>query len=156
MKGLEKHKVFFIGIGGIGMSALARWFNANDYEVIGYDKTTTTLTRKLMEEGIIVHYEDSITLIPKDFNAENTLVIYTPAIPQEHKQLNYFQSADFEIKKRAEVLGLISKTMFTVAVAGTHGKTTTSSMIAHILHESDSILPTESWCWFYLFCHNLF
>ena len=118
------------------MSALARWFNANGYEVVGYDKTATTLTRKLMEEGIIVHYEDSLDLIPKEFNPENSLVIFTPAIPKEHKQFNYFRSADFEIKKRAEVLGMISKTMYTVAVAGTHGKTTTSSMIAHILNES--------------------
>ena len=118
------------------MSALARWFKANEFEVIGYDKTSTSLTRSLFEEGIIIHYEDSINLIPEAFTVDNTLVIYTPAIPANHSQLNYFVNEGFEIKKRAEVLGMISSTMFTVAVAGTHGKTTTSSMIAHILHHS--------------------
>ena len=118
------------------MSALARWFKANEFEVTGYDKTATSLTRSLFEEGIIIHYEDSIKLIPEDFTVDNTLVIYTPAIPANHSQLNYFVNEGFEIKKRAEVLGMISSTMFTVAVAGTHGKTTTSSMIAHILHHS--------------------
>lgn len=136
MKGLEKHNVFFIGIGGIGMSALARWFRANGYEVVGYDKTSTALTNRLLEEGIVVHYMDSPQLIPDFFTTENTLVIYTPAIPGDHNQLNYFINAGFEVKKRSEVLGLISNKMFSVAVAGTHGKTTTSSMIAHILHES--------------------
>jgi len=136
MKGLTKHNVFFIGIGGIGMSALARWFNANGYEVAGYDKTPTTLTSKLLEEGVLVHYEDSIELIPTNFIAKDTLVIFTPAIPVEHKQLNYFQAKGFEVKKRSEILGLISNNMFSVAVAVTHGKTTTSSMIAHILNES--------------------
>lgn len=131
-----KHNVFFIGIGGIGMSALARWFKANDFEVIGYDKTATSLTQSLFEEGIIVHYQDSINLVPEDFTVDNTLVIYTPAIPTNHSQLNYFIDHDYEVKKRAEVLGMISSTMYTVAVAGTHGKTTTSSMIAHILTQS--------------------
>ena len=136
MMGFSKHNVFFVGIGGIGMSALARWFKANDFEVIGYDKTATGLTQSLFEEGIMVHYQDSTNLIPADFTADTTLVIYTPAIPATHSQLNYFIDEGFEIKKRAEVLGMISSTMFTVAVAGTHGKTTTSSMIAHILHHS--------------------
>jgi UDP-N-acetylmuramate--alanine ligase len=136
MIGFSKHNVFFVGIGGIGMSALARWFKANDFAVIGYDKTATGLTQRLFEEGIMVHYQDSINLIPEDFTVDNTLVIYTPAIPENHRQLNYFIEEGFELKKRAEVLGIISASMFTVAVAGTHGKTTTSSMIAHILHHS--------------------
>jgi UDP-N-acetylmuramate--alanine ligase len=136
MKGFSKHNVFFVGIGGIGMSALARWFNAKGFEVIGYDKTATNLTQALFEEGIMVHYQDSLDLIPAGFTKENTLVIFTPAIPDSHSQLNYFIESDYEIKKRAEVLGMISSTMFTVAVAGTHGKTTTSSMIAHILKDS--------------------
>ena len=89
-----KHNVFFIGIGGIGMSALARWFKANDFEVIGYDKTATSLTQSLFEEGIIVHYQDSINLVPEDFTVDNTLVIYTPAIPTNHSQLNYFIDHD--------------------------------------------------------------
>ena len=118
------------------MSALARWFKANDFAVIGYDKTSTTLTQQLFEEGIMVHYQDSVKLIPHDYTADNTLVIYTPAVPESQSQLKYFVEGDFEIKKRAAVLGMISETMFTVAVAGTHGKTTTSSMIAHILHHS--------------------
>ena len=136
MKGFSKHNVFFIGIGGIGMSALARWFKANDFEVLGYDKTATGLTQNLFEEGIMVHYQDSTNLIPDGFTLDNTLVIYTPAIPATHSQLNYFVDNGYEVKKRAEVLGMISSTMYTVAVAGTHGKTTTSSMIAHILKDS--------------------
>ena len=133
MKGLTKHNIFFIGIGGIGMSALARWFNANNFEVLGYDKTATNLTNKLIEEGISVYLDDSLNRIPKSFRPDNTLVIYTPAIPASQCQLQYFLDNNFEVKKRAEVLGIISENMFTVAVAGTHGKTTTSSMIAHIL-----------------------
>lgn len=136
MKGFSKHNVFFVGIGGIGMSALARWFNAKGFEVIGYDKTATKLTQTLFEEGIMVHYEDSLELIPDSFTHDNTLVVYTPAIPDNHSQLNYFIDNGYEIKKRAAVLGMISATMFTVAVAGTHGKTTTSSMLAHILKDS--------------------
>ena len=118
------------------MSALARWFNANKFNVVGYDKTTTELTDSLLSEGIIVHFEDSKDNIPADFMANNTLVIYTPAIPASHSQYNYFVNAGYEVKKRAEVLGMISSTMFTVAIAGTHGKTTTSSMIAHLLKSS--------------------
>jgi len=136
MIGFNKHNVFFIGIGGIGMSALARWFKANDFEVVGYDKTTTGLTKKLLAEGIKIHFEDALKHIPEDFTNNNTLVIYTPAIPADHSQYNYFKEQGYEVKKRSEILGKISATMFTVAVAGTHGKTTTSSMIAHILHNS--------------------
>ena len=90
MIGFSKHNVFFIGVGGIGMSALARWFKANQFNVVGYDKTTTKLTDSLLNEGIIVHFEDSIVNIPADFTADNTLVIYTPAIPSSHNQYNYF------------------------------------------------------------------
>jgi len=133
MKDLNKHNVYLIGIGGIGMSALAKWFYSNNYNVVGYDKTNTLLTKKLMQEGIIIYFEDDISLIPADFAPDNTLIIYTPAIPADHIQYNYFLEGDYEVKKRAEVLGMISAGMFTVAIAGTHGKTTTSSMIAHVL-----------------------
>jgi UDP-N-acetylmuramate--alanine ligase len=136
MNGFSQHNVFFVGIGGIGMSALARWFRAKGFVVIGYDKTATSLTHKLCEEGIEVHYNDSLDLIPDEFVVKNTLVIYTPAISANQSQLNYFVDGGYEVKKRAEVLGMISSSMYTVAIAGTHGKTTTSSMIAHILHHS--------------------
>jgi UDP-N-acetylmuramate--alanine ligase len=121
--------VFFVGVGGIGMSALARYFNRRGIKVTGYDKTETELTKQLVNEGISVHYIDDLTLIPIDVE----LVIYTPAIPKDHSQLNYFQANNFPIMKRAELLGLISRMQKTVAVAGTHGKTTTSSMVSHVL-----------------------
>lgn len=125
--------VFFIGVGGIGMSALARWFNANGFSVFGYDRTETPLTQELVKEGIFVHYEDNIDLIPDALSLEKGLVIITPAIPQSHKQMNYLVDQGFVLYKRSQVLGMISDQFTTVAVAGTHGKTTTSSMIAHIL-----------------------
>jgi len=134
MKKLNYDIVYFIGVGGIGMSALARWFNATGYGVFGYDKTPSELTETLEKEGIAIHYDDNVNKIPSDATKENTLVIYTPAIPPDHKELGYFKTEGFTIKKRAEVLGDISRNYFTVAVAGTHGKTTTSSMIAHLLH----------------------
>lgn len=134
MKKLNYDIVYFIGVGGIGMSALARWFNAGKYTIIGYDKTPSELTTKLESEGISIHFEDDANQIPSNSSKENTLVIYTPAVPPEHKELTYFKNNGFDIKKRAEVLGDISRNYFTVAVAGTHGKTTTSSMIAHLLH----------------------
>ncbi len=133
MKKLNYDIVYFIGVGGIGMSALARWFNAT-YGVFGYDKTLSELTETLEKEGIAIHYDDNVNKIPSDATKENTLVIYTPAIPTDHAELTYFKEGGFTIKKRAEVLGDISRNYFTVAVAGTHGKTTTSSMIAHLLH----------------------
>jgi UDP-N-acetylmuramate--alanine ligase len=130
------HNVYFIGIGGIGMSALARYFKTIGKNVSGYDKTETELTRELQESGIAIHFEDSIRLIPENFYTENTLVIITPAIPITHSEWNYFIERNFNIKKRAEVLGIITKDTFCFAVAGTHGKTTTSSILGHILYES--------------------
>lgn len=130
------HNIFFIGIGGIGMSALARYFKTIGKNVSGYDKTPTLLTEELIADGIEIHFEDSIALLPKDFYVENTLIVITPAIPVTHSQWNYFIERDFTIKKRAEVLGIITKDTFCFAVAGTHGKTTTSSILGHILHES--------------------
>jgi len=130
------HNVYFIGIGGIGMSALARYFKTIGKNVSGYDKTETELTRELEQSGINIHFEDNINLIPTDYFTENTLVIITPAVPITHSEWNYFLERDFNVKKRAEVLGIITKDTFCFAVAGTHGKTTTSSILGHILYES--------------------
>lgn len=130
------HNVYFIGIGGIGMSNLARYFKNLGKNVSGYDKTPSTLTNELMESGISIHFEDNIDAIPKDYYVENTLVIITPAVPKTHSEWNYFLERDFQVKKRAEVLGIITKDTFCFAVAGTHGKTTTSGILGHILNES--------------------
>lgn len=128
--------VYFIGIGGIGMSALARYFKFIGKQVSGYDKTPSMLTNELIESGIDIHFEDDINLIPSDYYVENTLVIYTPAVPKTHSEWNYFIERNYVVKKRAEVLGIISKDTFCFAVAGTHGKTTTSSILGHILFQS--------------------
>lgn len=130
------HNVYFIGIGGIGMSALARYFQNIGKNVSGYDKTPTMLTDELIAGGMSIHFEDNISLIPSNYYVENTLVIITPAVPVSHSEWNYFIERDYVVKKRAEVLGIITKDTFCFAVAGTHGKTTTSSILGHILYES--------------------
>lgn len=122
-------KVYFIGIGGIGMSALARYFLGRGCEVHGYDRTETDLTRTLTQEGMKIHYSDDISFIPPNLD----LVIFTPAVPKTHSELVYFQNNNFPILKRSEVLGIISRGMKCIGVAGTHGKTTTSSIVTHIL-----------------------
>ena len=128
--------VYFIGIGGIGMSALARYFKFIGKNVAGYDKTETQLTKELQASGIEIHFDDNINAIPSNYFIENTLVIITPAVPKSHSEWNFFLERDYIVKKRAEVLGIITKDTFCFAVAGTHGKTTTSSILGHILFES--------------------
>lgn len=129
--------IYLLGIGGIGMSALARYFNAQGKNVAGYDRTPTNLTQQLESEGMQVHYADDLNAIPEPFkDRENTLVIYTPAVPADHKELSFFKDNGFSIKKRAEILGLISQAKDVIAIAGTHGKTTTSTMTSHLLKQS--------------------
>ncbi len=125
--------VYFLGIGGIGMSAIARYFNSRGVKVSGYDKTPTVLTRQLEQEGITIHYEDNINLIDR----EAVFVVLTPAIPKDHAEYNYLKNNGFSILKRSEVLGMITKSSFNICVAGTHGKTTTSTMVAHLLRHSN-------------------
>lgn len=129
--------VYFVGAGGIGMSAIARYFISRGMVVGGYDKTPSDLTRQLEKEGMLIHYEENVNLIPQACRQkESCLVIYTPAIPAEHKELQYFRKEGFEIQKRAQVLGTLTKEHKGLCVAGTHGKTTTSTMCAHIMHQS--------------------
>ena len=129
--------VYFVGAGGIGMSAIARYFLHRGVVVAGYDKTSTELTRQLEKEGMAIHYEENTQLIPEACrNPQNTLVIYTPAIPKEHAELAYFHNNGFEVEKRAQVLGTLTRTHKGLCFAGTHGKTTTSTMCAHIMHQS--------------------
>ncbi|MCB4798803.1 UDP-N-acetylmuramate--L-alanine ligase [Neotamlana laminarinivorans] len=128
------HTIYFVGIGGIGMSALARYFHANNKEVVGYDKTETEITKSLEALGVKVHYSDDASYA-SSFKNEDTLVVYTPAIPKIHGELNYFFDNDFQVLKRSEVLGLITENTFCLAVAGTHGKTTTTSILGHLMHE---------------------
>ncbi|RYF97731.1 MAG: UDP-N-acetylmuramate--L-alanine ligase [Chitinophagaceae bacterium] len=125
-------KIYFIGIGGIGMSALARYFRFHGKQVSGYDKTETSLTKSLVAEGIDVHYEDNIDLAPKDAD----LIVYTPAVPKDHQELNFYRLKEYRLMKRSEVLGLITESSFNVAIAGTHGKTTITTMVAHILRDT--------------------
>ena len=127
--------VYFIGIGGIGMSALARYFVANGKQVAGYDKTATDITKSLQDLGVYIHFNDNIIEVgPKFLNKEKTLVVYTPAIPKNHSELNYFRTNGFEVLKRSEVLGRITQQTKCLAVAGTHGKTTTTSILGHLLN----------------------
>ena len=136
--------VYFLGVGGIGMSAIARYFNSLDCRVVGYDKTKTVLTEKLESEGIEIHYDENVDLINELFPSlerqgvgNDVLFIYTPAIPKDNKEFVYLNEQGIKLWKRSEVLGLISQNYFTIAVAGTHGKTTTSSIVAHVLNECD-------------------
>jgi len=131
------HNIYFIGIGGIGMSALAQYFHINNYDVSGYDRVTSPISRSLENLGIKIHYKDDIKAIPqKILNKKNTVIVYTPAIPKDHKELNYFIDEGYQVYKRAEVLGEITKNTFCFAVAGTHGKTTTSTILGYILKEA--------------------
>ncbi len=129
---LEDGGIYFIGIGGIGMSAVARFFHSKGVKVSGYDKTATALTKELEASGIAIHYEENIELIPK----EAQLVVYTPAVPNEHKELMYYRQHGNKIVKRSDVLQMISEGSFNICIAGTHGKTTITTMVAHLLRDS--------------------
>lgn len=136
MKLLDHKLIYFLGIGGIGMSALARYFNHYGIKVAGYDKTPTTLTSELQDEGIDIHFDENVEYLNyllAEFKKEEILIVYTPAVPKEHAEFVFVQKENYTLKKRAEVLGEITKQFKTIAVAGTHGKTTTSSLVAHIL-----------------------
>jgi len=131
--------VYFLGVGGIGMSAIARFFLAMDCAVVGYDKTKTQLTEQLEKEGVLIHYDEDLSQIPESIKQKesNTLVVYTPAIPASNIEFCYLKDNDIRLYKRSEVLGLITENFFTVAIAGTHGKTTTTSIVAHVLNDCD-------------------
>ncbi|GEO10293.1 UDP-N-acetylmuramate--L-alanine ligase [Segetibacter aerophilus] len=130
--GAGRHSLYFIGIGGIGMSAIARYFNTQGVKVSGYDKTATVLTKQLEAEGINIHYEENLSLIPKEVD----LVVYTPAVPANHAELQFYQNNGYKVVKRSDVLKIITESSFNICVAGTHGKTTVSTMIAHILRHT--------------------
>ncbi|UCG28909.1 MAG: UDP-N-acetylmuramate--L-alanine ligase [Bacteroidales bacterium] len=135
------HRIYFVGIGGIGMSALARYFLCGGYEIAGYDRTSTPLTDKLSSEGCLIHFEDNVERIPEAFrnpgNRNSTMIVYTPAIPDDHGELSFFRHHSYYILKRSELLGLITRASKGIAIAGTHGKTTVSAVIAHLLKQSD-------------------
>src|SRR5690606_33655979 len=137
MNVLDKTYYYFIGAGGIGMSALERYFKSLEKIVLGYDKTPTDLTRSLEKEGIDIIFEDHIDKVGNFMTPENTLVIYTPAVPRDLEIFQYFLNSGFTMLKRSEVLGEITRSTYGIAVAGTHGKTTTSCLLGHILHHSD-------------------
>ena len=139
MKATDIKSVYFVGAGGIGMSAIARYFLHKGACVAGYDKTPSALTARLEEEGMRIHYDDNPALIPDECrDANTTLVVYTPAIPDDHSEMAYFRQGGFEMQKRAQVLGTLTRSHKGLCVAGTHGKTTTSSMCAHIMHQSSN------------------
>lgn len=129
---IELTHIYFIGIGGIGMSAIARYYNTQGVKVSGYDKTETELTKQLVAEGIEIHFKDNIELAPKQVD----FVVYTPAIPKEHSELNYYINNDYKVYKRSDVLKIITENSFNICVAGTHGKTTTTTMIGHLLRDT--------------------
>ena len=132
---MDKKKIYFAGAGGIGMAALERYFLSLGYKVAGYDRTPTELTGALQKEGVDIVFDSSVEAIPADFrdNPDGVLVVYTPALPDSHPQLSYFRERGYEVVKRAEVLGRITRGTYGLCFAGTHGKTTTSSMAAHIM-----------------------
>ncbi len=137
MESKDLKAIYFVGAGGIGMSAIARYFLKKGLVVAGYDKTPSALTRQLEKEGMLIHYEENVDAIPAAcLQPESCLVIYTPAIPAEHQELQYFRQHGFDIQKRAQVLGTLTRQHKGLCVAGTHGKTTTSTMCAHIMHQS--------------------
>jgi UDP-N-acetylmuramate--alanine ligase len=129
----KPNNIYFIGIGGIGMSAIARYYNSQGVKVLGYDKTETTLTKQLQQEGIEIHFEDNIDLITKQVD----FVVYTPAIPKNHSELNFYIDNNYTVYKRSDVLKIITENSFNICVAGTHGKTTTSTIIGHLLRDTD-------------------
>lgn len=134
---MKKRNIYFLGIGGIGMSALARYFKAKGFEVAGYDRTASELTRELEQEGIAVHYEDRLDMIPASFrDSSTTLVVYTPAVPVTMGEFVWFKENGFEIMKRSQVLGEVTRMQRAICISGTHGKTTTSTMTSHLLHNS--------------------
>ena len=137
MESKDLKAIYFVGAGGIGMSAIARYFLKKGLVVAGYDKTPSALTRQLEKEGMLIHYEENVDAIPAACRQpDSCLVIYTPAIPAEHQELQYFRQHGFDIQKRAQVLGTLTRQHKGLCVAGTHGKTTTSTMCAHIMHQS--------------------
>ncbi|MGB0175569.1 MAG: Mur ligase family protein, partial [Owenweeksia sp.] len=134
---LDKENIYLIGIGGIGMSALARYFLNRGKNVAGYDRVRTSLCKQLEDEGMTIHYEDDTDQIPEPFRKKaKTTVIYTPAIPEEHSELQFFRKKNFDLVKRANILGMIAQTHTCLAVAGTHGKTTTSTLLAHLFRQA--------------------
>ena len=132
------NNIYFIGIGGIGMSAIARYYHAKGYHVSGYDKTPSPLTEALESEGIEVHYEDNISYVPQDI--EGTLVVYTPAVPQDMGELAYVMQNGYRVIKRSKMLGEITRGQRCMAVAGTHGKTTTSTLLSHLFKLKNEIV----------------
>ena len=133
-----KENYYFIGIGGIGMSALARYFNLLGAQVYGYDRAPSALTRELESEGMRIHYTDSVSAIPDEIKSavDKTIVIITPAISQDNKELTYFRENGFSLLKRAKVLGLICRNLKTIAIAGTHGKTSTTTYASYLMKNS--------------------